>query len=403
MNIEKIRQDFPVLGDKIKGRPVIYFDSACMALKPRQVIEAMNDYYLHYPGCGERSEHAFGKKVTEMVEQSRKTMAKFIGAKNPGEIIFTRNATEGINIVANGFDFGKSKSNVALLSEKEHNSTLLPWQKRKMKGNARMEFAEFGREGFNLDDFSRKVKNAGIVSVVYTSNMDGSSVPAGEVVKIAHENKVPVLLDAAQAIPHKEIDVRKLDVDFLAFSGHKMLGPTGTGVLYGKKDMLEKLDGLSVGGGTVMDSNYDSAKWENAPERFEAGLQNYAGIIGMAKAAEYLKTIGMDEIEKHEIMLNKKASDAVSGIGAEILGPEKAGQRGGILSFNLPGMDPHAITIMLNESRNIMIRAGRHCVHSWFNHYKVDGSARASFYMYNTEEEVDAFIDEMKKISGMMR
>jgi cysteine desulfurase/selenocysteine lyase len=399
MNLEKLRNDFEILGKRIKNRSIIYFDNACMTLKPRQVIDAINGYYRDYPACGERSQHYLGQRVTEEVEKSRRTLAKFIGARSEREIIFTRNATESINIVANGFGFGKKRN--VLLSEKEHNSNLLPWLRMKKRGVLDVQFAQFGQDGFGMDDFSRKVKDAGLVSIVWTSNMDGSSVPVEEVIKASHERGVPVLLDAAQAVPHRAVNVKKLDADFLAFSGHKMLGPTGTGALYGKMEMLEKLDQLIVGGGTVKDSSYGSMEWEDVPERFEAGLQDYAGIIGMGAAAEYLMKAGMDGIGSQEKKLNRKASEGLKGIGARILGPGNPDERAGIVSFNLPGFDSHTIAIMLSQSRNIMVRSGRHCVHSWFNSRKIDGSARASFYLYNTEDEVAEFLSEMEKIAGM--
>ncbi len=403
LNTEKIRQDFFVLSKKIKGQPIIYFDNACMTLKPKQVIDSMNDYYINYPACGERSQHALGKIVTEKVDWSRKVIANFIGAKNEKEIIITKNTTEGINIVANSFKIDKGKH--VVISEKEHNSNLLPWLKLKTQGKiSNLEFVKFSQENFDIDDFQKKVKNAGFVSVVWTSNMDGSSIPIEQVIKIAHENKVPILIDAAQAAPHKKMNVRKLDADFLSFSGHKMLGPTGMGALYVKSEFMKNMDGFVVGGGTVDDTTYNSVKWTTGPEKFEAGLQNYAGIIGMAHACEYLSKIGLDEIEKHEFMLNKKATDELNKIkGVEILGPKDAKNRSGIISFNIKGMDYHTIAIILNETKNIMIRSGRHCVHSWFNANNIDGSARASLYLYNTPQEIDVFVEEIKKLVDMTK
>ncbi len=403
LNVSKIRGDFPALQQSIKGRPPIYLDNACMTMRPKQVIEAMNEYYYSYPACGERSQHAWGKRVTDKVNESRKIISGFINSRKEEEIIFTKNTTEGLNIVANSFDFGKK--NTVLLSEKEHNSNLLPWLRLKQQGKINISFVKWddNKSGFDVEDFKAKVKNAGLVSVVWTSNMDGSSSPVEKIVKISHENKVPVMLDGAQAVPHKTVDVKKLDVDFLAFSGHKMLGPTGMGALYGKKEMLERLSGLAVGGGTVFDSKYDSMVWEHLPERLEPGLQNYAGIIGMAAAAEYLKKIGMKDIEVHEKKLNKMATDGLLNAGAIILGPKEAELRSGIASFNINGMDFHTLAIMLNESKNIMIRSGRHCVHSWFNANNVEGSARASFYLYNSEEEVKIFNEEIMKIARMAK
>ncbi|MFH0949140.1 MAG: aminotransferase class V-fold PLP-dependent enzyme, partial [Candidatus Aenigmatarchaeota archaeon] len=294
MNIEKLREDFPILKSGI-----IYFDNACVSLKPKQVIEAMNKYYYEFPACGQRSEHKLGKKVTESVWQSRKELKKFFNAKSEKEIIFTKNTTESINIVAH------SMHGPVLLTDKEHNSNLVPWQ---VDGKIQIVKSKPDMT-FDMDAFESSLKNIKLVSFVHTSNLDGYTIPAREIIKISHEHNIPVMLDAAQSAPHRTIDVKKLDVDFLACSGHKMLGPSGMGILYGKQHMLEKLQPLSLGGDTVSDSTYKSHKLLGVPERLEAGLQNYAGIIGFAEAVKYLEKIGMENIEKHETMMNKLVTE----------------------------------------------------------------------------------------------
>jgi cysteine desulfurase/selenocysteine lyase len=236
----------------------------------------------------------------------------------------------------------------------------------------------------------------------HTSNLDGVSIPAKEIIDIAHKHGALVLLDGAQSVPHKEIDVRKLDVDFLAFSGHKMCGPTGTGVLYGKLALLEKLKPFIVGGGTVKNSWYDKQEWEDVPHRFEAGLQDYAGIIGLGEACKYLQSIGMKNIEQHELELNKKMTAALAN-EVKLIGPKDPALRGGIFSFNIEGMDMHEIAGILDNSANIAVRAGNHCVHSWFNAHNLKGSVRASVYFYNTLEEVELFVDEVKKILKFLK
>lgn len=395
MDVKKIRQDFPVLN---KPKPVIYMDSACMTMKPKQVIDAMNRYYNEFPGCGGRSMHKIGKKVTEEVMLVRIAAQKFFNAKTEKEIVFTKNTTESINLVAHSL--GLNKDDIVISSDKEHNSNLLPWQFLGVKH----EIVKSNPDGtFNLENFKKIMnKKVKLVAMVHTSNLDGTTTPAKEIIEIAHDNGALVLLDAAQSAPHKEVDVRKLDVDFLACSGHKMLGPTGMGILYGKYDLLEKLKPFLVGGDTVIDTTYTSAKMEKPPDKFEAGLQNYSGIIGLAEAMRYISNVGLKNIEKHEIGLNKIITDELIDI-VELIGPRNSELRSGIFSFNIKGMDPHNIAMILDKSANIAIRSGAHCVHSWFNAHNMKGSARASLYLYNTEEECKIFVDEIKKIAKFLR
>jgi len=391
MNVEKIRKDFPVF-----ETGAVYMDSACVSLKPKQVVEAMNRYYYEFPGCAGRSMHKIGNKVTESIAASRKTLAKFFGTK-PQNIIFTRNTTEGINLVANSL--GLKKGDKVVTTDKEHNSNLLPWQ-RLAKQGIKHEIVKGNLDNtFNLDEFQDKVKGAKLVSMVHTSNLDGVTNPVKEIIKIAHENGALVMIDGAQGAPHKDINLKKLDVDFFACSGHKMLGPSGIGMLYGKQELLEKIDPFLIGGDTVSESTYTTAEFEKPPEKFEAGLQNYAGMIGFAEAAKYLDKIGMKNIAKHEIKLNKKVTEAFLDMGIKIIGPEDPSLRSGIISFLMKGKDPHEIALMLDSSANIMTRSGAHCVHSWFNAHNMVGTTRASLYLYNNEEDCDKLIEEIKKIA----
>ncbi|MEM2916658.1 MAG: cysteine desulfurase [Candidatus Woesearchaeota archaeon] len=386
MNVEKIRKDFPVLEQEPKP---IYFDNACQSLRPRIVIEKMQEYYNKYPACAGRSWHEWGQKVTEEIKKARTIAQKFFNARSPDEIIFTKNTTEGINLVANCLELKNKK---VIISDKEHNSNLLPWQKLAKTG-IKFETAKFG----DMEDLKKKINGAGLVSMTMTSNADGTSIPAKEIIEIAHKNGALVLLDAAQSAPHQEINVKKLDADFLACSGHKMLGPSGTGILYGKKELLDKMPQFMVGGETVKDSTYTTSEPEKAPEKFEAGLQNYSGIIGLGAAMDYLKKIGLDEIHRHEIALNKKITDAI-GDKVQLIGPKDAEKRSGIFSFNINKMNPHDVSMLLSKSHNIMTRSGMHCVHSWFHANNLPGSCRASLYLYNTEEECDVFIEAVKKL-----
>ncbi|MBI5332237.1 MAG: aminotransferase class V-fold PLP-dependent enzyme [Candidatus Aenigmarchaeota archaeon] len=401
MNIEKIREDFPVLSQKLKAKPIIYMDSACMSLKPRQVIETMNAYYYEYSGCAGRSSHKLGKKTDEEYHKAREMIAKFIGAK-PNETVFTRNTTEGINLVANSI--GLKPGNVVLTTDKEHNSNLLPWQILANKGIKHFVLESNNDNTFNIDAFQQILEKhrPKLVSVVHTSNLDGVTNPVKDIAKISHEYDAVMIVDAAQSVPHKKIDVKHIGCDFLAFSGHKMLGPTGTGALYGRYELLEKMHPFLVGGDTVVKTTYINADFEKPPEKFEAGLQNYAGMIGMAAACKYLDKLGLDDIEKHEAELNRIITDEIKDIpGLRIIGPADARLRAGIISFTIDKIPSHDIALMLDEMQNIMIRSGQHCVHSWFNANNIEGSARASLYLYNTKEEAQTFIEILKKIAKL--
>jgi cysteine desulfurase / selenocysteine lyase len=397
MNISKIRQDFPILQAEIKNKPAIYFDNACQTLRPLPVIEAINEYYREYPACAGRSVHKLGELVTKKCDEARDLIVKFINAKRKEEIIFTRNTTEGINLVANSF--GLKTGDVVITTDKEHNSNLVPWQRLTQQiGIVHKVIPSKEDNTFDLEVFEKMMgSEVKLVSMVLTSNLDGVTIPADEIIKIAHKHGAKVLLDAAQAIPHQKINVRKLDVDFLAFSGHKMLGPSGTGVLYGKYKLLEELEPFLVGGDTVEYTTYENHKFLPLPEKFEAGLQNYAGIIGLGEAVKYLEQVGLKNIAQQEKKLNAFVTQGIKKLPhATIIGPSNPALRGGIVSFYVEGVDPHQLALVLDESANIMIRSGQHCVHSWFNAHNIQASARASFYFYNTLEEAEIFITNLQ-------
>ncbi len=407
MDTQKIRTDFPVLTKKWNGKYPIYFDNACMTLKPRQVIEAMDEYYTEYPVCGGRSLHKMAKMVDEKITGSREKFRKFLGAQSPEEIIFTRNTTEGLNLVANSLEF--RKGDIVMTTDREHNSNLIPWQVQAGKKGIKHVVVHSAPDNtFDIGMFEElmsKSRCVRLVSMVHTANLDGYTIPAKDIIKIAHDHGALVMLDGAQSAPHKPVDVKKLDVDFFVLSVHKMLGPTGMGVLYGKHHLLEELAPFIVGGDTVSDSTYESAKFLPTPEKFEAGLQNYAGIIGSGAAVDYIENVGRSDIEKHEEKLNRIITDGIKGIpGLKIIGPQEPGSRGGIISFTVEfpkGGDAHDIAIVLDETENIAVRSGAFCVHSWFNYRKCDAAVRASLYLYNTEDEARKFVDALGKTVGL--
>ncbi len=400
MDIAKIRSDFPVLQREVGGKPIIYMDNACMTLKPRQVVEAMADYYHRLSACGGRSVHKLATEVTVKFEESRERMRRFLSANEHREIVFTRNTTEGINLVSRSL--GLKKGDIVVTTDKEHNSNLVPWLRLRDERGVRHVVLK-SREDGTLDVEAFKAlmsKRVRLVAMVHTSNLDGYTIPAEEVAEIAHDRGSLVLLDGAQSAPHREVDVQKLNVDFYAFSVHKMLGPTGTGVLYGEYELLERLDPFIVGGDTVERTSYDGYKMLKPPAKFEAGLQDYAGVIGAAAAAEYLMNVGRRRVHEHEVRLNTLLTRGLREVpGASVIGPEDPALRGGITSFNIEGIEPHDIAMILDEVANIMIRSGQHCVHSWFSARGIKGSARASLYLYNTEEEVRTFLDVLGRVA----
>jgi len=395
MDISKYRKDFPILNSE---NPPVYLDSACMTLRPKAVIDAVTDYYTNYPACGGRSVHKLSWQVTENFELARDSIRRFMGAENQSEIIFTKNATESMNIVANGLNL--SQGDQVLTSDKEHNANVVPWHHlAKYKGIKYDVLPAKNNYFFDIEALKESLSSkTKLFSFVHTSNLDGHSNPAKEIIEICHDSGVKVMMDTAQSAPHKEIDVVDLDVDFAAVSAHKFCGPSGMGALYGKLDELENLIPTYVGGSTVVNSTYKDYKLLPPPSCFEAGLQNYAGAIGSGAAAEYIMNIGRDNIQAHENKLNRLMTKELENVESlNIVGPSDVNQRGGIFSFNLDGWDPTEVAMHLDEEYNIAIRSGMHCVHSWFNSRGIEGTARASVYLYNNEEDVLSFTNAIKE------
>ncbi|TFG31448.1 aminotransferase class V-fold PLP-dependent enzyme [Candidatus Thorarchaeota archaeon] len=403
----KIRRDFPSLERTINGRPVVYLDSACMALKPRQVIDAMNEYYEMYPACGGRSIHRFGKDASEAYTAARGKFAKFLNAAQEAECIWTRNATESLNIVASSIELPKDSK--IITTSLEHHSGSLPFVERAKRDNLQIEIIKAQKDGtFDIEDWKNAIdSNTSLVSVVHSSNVTGTIAPMKEIVEIAHDRGALVMCDDAQYAPHHPLDVQAADVDFSAISVHKMCGPTGMGVLYGKMEHLESMKMALYGGDTVSDVKFENGKiipeYLPPPEKFEAGLQNYAGAIGAGAAADYLQSIGMHEIEKHERSLLEVALKKMIDMEhVHILGTDDISIKTGLVTFSVDTVpSAHDVATFLNDEYNIMVRSGWHCVGPFHYQMGIDpkkGTARASFYLYNNMNDVKAFLDGLETL-----
>ena len=397
MDVSCIRNNFPTLR-KSSG---VYLDSACQTLRPQQVIDAITSYYSDFPACGGRSVHSMATKVSMSVDASREKVAAFFGSKEPHCFIFTKNCTEGMNIVSKGF--GLKRGDAVLTTDMEHNSNHVQWVEMASDIGIRRKMTGTSKDGiFDIENFKKEMtKDVKLVSMVHTSNVTGTSIPVREITEIAHDKGAAVLIDGAQAAPHMPVDLKRLDVDFYSLSVHKMLGPSGMGILYGKEDRLKTLRPLISGGGTVGLATYDSVKLTAHPEKFEAGLMDYAGIVGTAAALDYLSKIGMKNVEEHELRLQRLVDKELSDLRSlSTVGPKDPSKRSGIFSFNINGMNSHDIAMMLDNADNIMIRSGMHCAHPFFVSRKLEGCARASFYIYNNDDDILRFTSAVRKLAS---
>lgn len=403
----KIRSDFPALQRKINGRSVVYLDSACMALKPRQVIDAMYDYYEKYPACAGRSIHKFGEEASNAYQAARKKFADFLNASHPEECIWTRNATESLNIVASSVKIPKGSKIVT--TSLEHHSGSLPFVERARRDGLTVEVIKAQADGtFDIEDWKRTIDNkTSLVSVVHSSNVTGTVAPLKEIVEIAHDRGALVMSDDAQYAPHHPLDVQAFDVDFSAISVHKMCGPTGMGVFYGKQEHLESMNMFLYGGDTVSDVKFENGKiipeYLPPPEKFEAGLQNYAGAIGAGAAAEYLQSIGMKEIEKRERSLLEIALKQLLDMEhIQILGTDDITIKTGLVTFQVDSIpSAHDVATFLNDEYNVMVRSGWHCAGPFHYQMGIDpkkGTVRASFYLYNNKEDVNVFLEGLTRL-----
>ena len=387
-----IRDDFPSLRQRIRGRAPVYLDSACTTLRPEPVIQAVVDLQRGPLGCHGRSNHAFGRATSEAYEAAREDVRGFLGAAEAREIVFVRNTTEAINLVA--WSFPWRSGDVVLTTDLEHNSNLLPWQRLARQGRITHRIHRVDpQRGLDITNLERDLRGVRLLALPHVSNLLGMSFPLAEVVRAAHKAGAVVLVDGAQAVCTHPVDVAALGVDFYAFSFHKMFGPAGAGALYGRLSLLETLRPFIAGGGTVEAATYDDARFEPLPMRLEAGVGNYEAVIGGAAAIRYLRGLGQQALHAHAVELNRIATQGLRRVPrVEILGPAEAERRGGILSFHVRGMASEGLARMLDSSSGIMVRHGKLCVHPWFGARRVPDAIRASFSAYNTPDEVKRFV-----------
>ena len=401
LNVNKIKEQFNCLNQKISGRLPIYFDNACMTLKPNSVLDSMTDYYKIHPSCHNRAVHSFGKQTSHKFDDARVKTQRFLNAKNKKEVIFTKNTTESLNLIANGINFEKGE--IVLTSDFEHNSNLLPWQFLSQRKEVVHKVFSINLETglTDLDEYEEILKqgNVKVVSTFHTSHVTGVTQPIKEMCTLAHKYGALFVLDAAQSLAHHKVDVTSLNIDFMAFSFHKIFGPTGMGCLYGKESLLRELTPFITGGETVIDSDYGTCTLADIPERFEAGLQNYAGAIGAGQAIDFLSKFKIEDIQKHELELNSFMSEELIKLpNIKILGPQDPSLRGSILNIRVDGYDSGQLSILLDQARSIMIRSGVHCCHAYFHKHNLKPTLRFSSSIYNDITESEEIIKTMHNI-----
>ena len=401
LNVEKIREDFPILSQKVNGRNLVYLDNSATSQKPKQVINSITEYYSTYNSNVHRAIHKLGEKATFKFEEAHEKVAKFINASKE-EIIFTRNTTESLNILA--YSLGKeitSKDNI-VITEMEHHSNIIPWQQLCKRTGAKLRYIKINKEGI-LDLRNIPIdSNTKIVSVVHVSNVLGTINPVKEIGKLAHKHKALFIVDGAQSVPHIKVDVKDIDADFLAFSGHKMLGPTGIGVLYGKKEYLKKISPVFFGGGMISNVTKEDAQWADITNKFEAGTPNIEGAIALASSIDYLEEIGIESISNYVKDLTAYAMKKLLELNnITIYGPEN-GDRTALVSFNLIGIHPHDVAQLLDKE-GVAVRAGHMCAKPLMQVMDTQAVCRASFYFYNTKQEIDYLADSLKKVQEVFK
>tara|TARA_Y100000031_G_C8197835_1_gene374633 strand:+ start:171 stop:1364 length:1194 start_codon:yes stop_codon:yes gene_type:complete len=392
--VKRIKKDFPIL------KNIIYVDSGASTQKPKVVIDAISNFYSKSYANIHRGVYDLSQKATELYDDARNIVAKFINA-NFAEIVFTKGTTEALNLLSFCLDF---KGSEIVLTEMEHHANLVPWQQLAKRKNMKLKFIKM-KDDFTLDydDAQKKItNNTAIVAFTATSNVFGTNNDVKSLIKLSKKVGAYSIIDAAQLVPHSKVDVKNLDCDFLAFSGHKMLGPTGIGVLYGKEELLDKMEPFNTGGDMIGEVKYDTSTWNELPTKFEAGTPNIAGAIGLGEAIKYLEKIGMDNIEKWEKELLAYALKKIQEVeGVTVYNPGKD-KSAGILSFNIKGLHPHDVASLLSDD-NVCIRGGHHCAMPLMSKLGINGTCRASFYLYNTYEDVDKLIESINKAIKILK
>ncbi|NYE03762.1 cysteine desulfurase/selenocysteine lyase [Bacillus niacini] len=400
MNVLDIRRQFPILDQEVNGNPLVYLDSSATSQKPIQVIETVERYYKEINSNVHRGVHTLGTRATDAYEGAREKVRKFINAKSTQEVIFTRGTTTSLNTVAASYaDANLNAGDEIVITYMEHHSNIIPWQQVAKRTGAVLKYIPLQEDGtISLEDVKATVTpNTRIVSVMQVSNVLGVINPVKEIAKIAHENGAIMVVDGAQSAPHMKIDVQDLDCDFLAFSGHKMCAPTGIGVLYGKKHLLEKMEPIEFGGEMIDFVHLQESTWKELPWKFEAGTPIIAGAIGLGAAIDFLNEIGLDNIAEHEHKLAAYALEKMSSVpGMTIYGPLDAAKRAGLVTFNISDVHPHDVATVL-DAEGIAVRAGHHCAQPLMKWLRASATARASFYLYNTEDDIDKLVEGLVK------
>jgi len=397
-DVQKIREDFPILSRTMNGKPLIYFDNGATTQKPKQVIDAIVKYYSMQNANIHRGVHRMSQDATSEYENARITVQKHIGAKYEHEIIFTGGTTDSINLLASAF--GKKYLNAGdeiVVSEMEHHSNILPWQQLCEEKNAKLKVIPMIDSGeLRMDEYKKLLTaKTKLVAITHVSNTLGTVNPVKEMIAIAHSKNIPVFVDGAQAIPHMKVDVQDLDADFYCFGGHKVYAPTGVGILYGKEEWLKKLPNYQVGGGTIKTVSFDKTEYAESPLRFEAGTPNIEGGIALAVALDYINAIGLEKIAAYEHELLRYATEKLSAIeNLQIIGTAK--EKASVISFVVDGIHPLDIGMLL-DAQGIAVRTGHHCTQPLVAHYQIPGTVRASFSFYNTKEEIDIFVNAIVK------
>lgn len=398
-DIQKIRADFPILHQKVNDKPLVYLDNAATSQKPKAVLDSLMHYYEYDNANVHRGVHTLANRATTAYENAREKVAAFIGAAETGEIIFTRGTSAAINLVADSYGAANlGPGDEIVISYLEHHSNLIPWQQLAKRTGAVLKYLDLESDGTITLENAKQVisEHTKLVALTHVSNVIGGITPIQEIIDLAHEYQAVVLVDGAQAVPHMKVDVQKLDADFYAFSGHKMMAPTGIGVLYGKRELLEEMEPTEFGGEMIDFVELYDSTWKELPWKFEAGTPIIAGAIALAEAITYLEKIGLDRIHEHEQMLSRYALEKLAQIdGITVYGPQDVSKRTGVITFNLEGVHPHDLATILDEE-GIAVRAGHHCAQPLMKWLEVSSTARASFYIYNTKEEVDAFIKALQ-------